>query len=291
MFELEYLYEQLKTQTTEAEYVSVLNTVTESSYNTVEADNVVLETMRAIEEASKDGKLSLIKKLKTNIASAENILSKNKEAALKCKPIGLEYKDFQNFMSESEIKSLHKKTIAYLNKFDPSKASEEALKKYITDSNNNVQYREMSRIFGNGKERFTIGEIVVTKKFDKEITKDDISSAVKYLENYSAIITKIQKEYTDNDKEYGEYVHKTGLATPRTNLDIDKLRKNASNHKRALIAIANATYYQMMIQKMKKEFSQAKRIVVKAANYNPRNLKESTEIQNYIDAMYDFHEM
>ena len=41
---------------------------------------------------------------------------------------------------------------------------------------------------------------------------------------------------------------------------------------------------------MQKEANQAKRIVVKAANYNPRNLKESVIVQDYIDSMYDFYE-
>ena len=292
MYELEYLYEQLKIKTTESQYINVLDSVSESCYDTIEADNAVQNIILSIEEASREGKLNLFEKFKTNIASAEKILSQYKEDALKCKPIGLEYKDFMWFATDEQIKSSYKKALTYLNKFNPDKASEDELKKYIMDSNNNVQYKEISKIFGDGKERFSTGEIVITKKSNKEITKDDISKAVKYLDTYTETIKKIQKDKTDNDLEYSNYVRKdSGLATIKTNLEINKLRKNAANHKRALIAIADQTYYAFMIWKLRVEFSQAKRIVVKAANYNPRNLKESAIVQNYIDAMYDFYEM
>lgn len=291
MYELDYLYEQLKTKTLESEYIRVLDSISESCYDTVEANNAILETVQMIEEASKKGKLNFFEKLKTNIASAEKVLSKYKDDALKVKPIGLEYKDFNTFVSDDYIKSAHKKAIAYLNKFNPEKASEEELKKYIMDSNNNVQYKEMTKMFGNGKEKFWYKEVIITKTADKELTKSDISNAVKYLQSYTDIINKIQKDQVDNDNEYGEYVASTGMITNRTNSDIDKLRKNAAGHKRALIAIADQTYYAMMIWKLRNEFNQTKHIVVKAANYNPRNLKESANIQFYIDAMIDFNEM
>lgn len=290
MFKLDYLYEQLKTKTVESQYVNILNAVTESCFDSTDIDHSILETMESIEEVSREGRLNVFDKLKTSVSSAEKILSKNKEAALKAKPIGLVYKGFNVFVSEEIIKARYKKALSYLNKFDPSKASESELKNYIKDSANNVQYKEISKIFGDGKERFSMNEIIVAKSSDKELTKTDISDAVKFLSTYSDKVKKLQKEQADNNKEYGDYVQKTGLITAKTNSDIGKLRKDAANHKRALIAIADQTYYVWMVQRMKKEANQAKQIVVKAANYNPRNLKESAIVQDYIDAMYDFYE-
>lgn len=289
MYEVELLYEQLKRQTVEESYINVLNTVTEGAYDIHEIDSTILETVKMIEEASNNKLSGAFKRFKTNLATAEKILDQNKDAALKCKPIGLEYKDFKEFVSDDHIKGLHKKALSYLNKFDPSKASEEQLKQYITDSSNNVQYNEFSKIFGNGKERFNIYDIVISKKSDKELSKADISNAVKYLQGYSKEISKIQADRIANDTEYTNYVRSTGLITNKTKGDIEKLRKSAANHKRALIAIVDSTYYQMMLQKMMQEFNQAKHIVVKAANYNPRNLKESFDIQFYIDSMNDFN--
>ena len=200
------------------------------------------------------------------------------------------YKGFKVFVSEEVVKSRYKKALSYLNKFDPSKASEDELKKYIMDSSNNVQYNEISRIFGDGKERFSMSEIIIAKSSDKELTKTDISDAVKFLSTYSDKVKKLQKEQADNSKEYGDYARHGGLATTNTSSELGKLRQNAANHKRALIAIADQTYYAWMVQRMQKEASQAKQIVVKAANYNPRNLKESAIVQDYIDAICDFNE-
>ena len=291
MFELEYLYEQLKTQVTESMYIDVLNSVViEGCYDNIEADKNVLETMYMIEEAAGKGRYNLIKRLKTNISSAEKVLAANKDAALKCNPIGLTYKKYMEFMSDDEIKSLHKKMINYLNKFDPSKASEEQCKEYIKDSSNNVQYKEISKIFGNGKERYKLQDVFITKEFDKDITKDDISKAVKYLQICETELKKIQNDMIQNDKEYTEFVRKDGLMTANTKGDINKLRKQAFGHKRALIAIADSTYYQAMILKKRFEIDQAKHIVAKAAHYNPKNLKESAVIQLYIDSLYELND-
>lgn len=291
MFELEYLYEQLKRQTVEQNYINTLNTVLESSYDTSVCDNAINETMILMEEVSKKKDLGLLKTLKTYFSTAEKILSANKDAALKCKPYGLNYEKFKTFMSDEEIKSMHKKALSYLNKFDPSKASEEELKKYIMDSMNNVQYKEIVKIFGKGKESFMYRDMVVTKTTSKELNKNDISASVKYLETFTDKYKKLQKEFRDTDNEYGDYVKKTGLATAKTNhKNIEKLRQNAMNHKKALINITDCTFFNMYSCKLQLEFQQAKRVVVKAANHNPRNLKESAKIQMYIDAMYDFHE-
>ena len=290
MYKLEYLHEQLKYQTNQLMFVDKLNSISESCYDDTDLIDAVSETMQSIEEVSREGRLNLVDKLKTNIASADKILSKNKEAALKVKPIGLSYNDYMTFLSDEEIKNLYKKAIAYFNKFNPDKASEEELRSFILDSNNNVQYKEVSKIFGKGKETWTVKDIIITNKSNKDITKEDISKAVKFLENYDQHLKKLQKDFNDMNNEYINYVRNGGLVSSNTKGDIAKLRKNAMNHKVSLVSIADSTYYTMLIEKARLEFNQAKRIVVKAANYNPRNLKESYKIQDYIDALYDFHE-
>lgn len=289
MYEVELLYEQLKRQTVEQSYMNVLNTITEGAYDISEVDNSILETVKMIEEASNNKLGDLFKRFKTNRATAEKILSQHKDAALKVKPIGLEYKDFKEFVSDKEIKSLHKKAIDYINKFNPSKASEEDLKSYILAASNNVYYNEICKIFGNGEVRFNMTDVVVTKKNNKELSKADISNAIKYLQNYDKEISKIRNEEMSASTEYSNHVKSSGLITDNIKGDIEKLRNSATNHKRTEIAIADSFYYQMMIQKMSQEFNQAKHIVVKAANYNPRNLKESFDIQFYIDSMNDFN--
>lgn len=290
MYEVEYLYEQLKRQIVEQSYINVLNTVTESTYDIDQVEQSISETVKMIEEASNKKLQNLFDKFKASFATAEKIIKNYKDSALKCDPARLEYKNYKVFMSDVEISNLHKKAIAYLNKFDPSKASESECKKYIMDSQNNVQYKEISKIFGDGKEIFDINKIVVTKTHDKEISKKDISEAVKYLEEHEKRVKKFFEDQMKMNNDYTNYVrHNSGLATTSTKGDIEKLRKNALNHKISLINIADSTYYAFIQFKMNQEFAQNKHIVVKAASYKA-NVKEAASFQDYIDAMYEFYE-
>ena len=104
------------------------------------------------------------------------------------------------------------------------------------------------------------------------------------------MIKNLQDQKNKIDSEFTEYVRSNGLINVKTNTDIDKLRKNAAGHKKALAYIANNSYFITMIQKYTQELDQYKRIVIKAANYNPRNLKESYAIQDYIDSACAFNE-
>lgn len=290
MFELEYLYEQLKSQTNQQQYIECLNTVMESAYDIKESTDDIQETMQAIDEAAKKKGFGRLNALKAKITSTQKVLEKYKDKALKVNPIGLTYGGFKTFKSDSEINKLHEQAIKYLNSFNPDKATEEQLKTYINDSNNNVQYYKISEIFGNGKKTYKIKDIIISKTEDKNISKSDIANAIKGIESGDKKLKAVQDEQRKNDKEYGDYVRSNGFVSATTKGSIDKLRKNAASHKRALIAIADSTYYTMIIQKYTQELEQYKRIVVKAANYNPRNLKESYMIQDYIDSAYAFIE-
>lgn len=290
MFELEYLYEQLKCQTAEQIYIECMSTMSESAYDTIGIKDKINETMQLIEEASKSKGFGKINALKAKIASVEKILTKYKDKALSVNPIGLEYKGYKTFMTDAEIKALHTKAIAYLNSFNPSKASEDQCKKYIQDSSSNIQYHKISEIFGKGQRQYNIKDIIVTKQADKSISKADVSSAVKNIQSADKMLKNAQNEQKKNSEEYSKYVKSTGLISNNTNQNIDKLRKSAAGHKAALINIADTTYFSMLIQKYTQELEQYKRIIVKAANYNPRNIKESYKIQDYIDASYEFLE-
>ena len=292
MYELEYLYESLKKQSLDYQYTCKLDSLSESAYDTVELEDAISKTVKMISEAADKSKLKLLDKLRIRFAKADKILSTYKDKALKTNPVGLVYGDYITFKSDSDIKKLHTEAIKYLNTFNPDKASEAECKKYILDSQNNIQYKKINQIFGNGKQQFKIQDIVTAKESDKELKKSDISDAIKYIENYEEKIKSVQNEYKKVSDDYTKYVrNNSGFPTTNTSSDLDKLRKNSLNHKAALINIADTTYYQMLITKYSMEFDQAKKIIAKAANYNPRNLKESYMIQDYIDSMYEFMDM
>lgn len=289
MFELVYLYEQLKTDTIKQDYIDQLNVISESAYDNIEVGIAINETMEAIDEAAKKNGFGKINALKAKIMSTQKVLDKCKDKALKFNPIGLTYSGYKTFKSDADIKKLYDQAIKYLNSFNPNKATEEQLKKYIQDAVNNVQLVKISEIFGNGKTKFQVKDIVVTKIEDKNISKNDISAAIKEIESGDKKLKFAQAEQKKRREEYVAYARNGGLIT-NDNTSIDKLKKNSANYKRSLIDIANTTYFQMFIQKYTQELEQCKRIVVKAASYNPRNLKESYEIQDYIDYIYAFNE-
>lgn len=289
MYELEYLYEQLKMQMTEYDLICSTNSVNESAYDIYEPMESINETMQLIEEAAKKKGFGKLNALKSKITSTQKVLNKYKDKASKVNPIGLQYSGYKNFVSDSDIKKKYDAMLKYLNTFNPDKAGEEELKKYINDSANNIQYYKMSEIFGGAKQ-FKMADVIVAKTFDKEIKKSDISNAIKAIETADKKLKDIQEQQRKSAEEYTNYVRNTGLLTDKTSKDLNKLRNNAKNHKRALIAIADATYFDAMIRKYSQELDQYKRIVIKAANYNPRNLKESYDVQDYIDSMCSFYE-
>ena len=164
MYELEYLYESLKSQSLEFQYICKLDSLFESSYDVVDAENAISETVKMIFEEADKSKLKLFDRLKLRFSKIDKILSTYKEPALKVNPVGLIYKDFCVFTPDSEIKKMYDSAIKYLNSFNPDKASEDECRKYITDSQNNVQYKKIMSIFGNGKSKFSGEEIIVKKK-------------------------------------------------------------------------------------------------------------------------------
>ena len=291
MYELEYLYEQLKTKMNEETYLVTLNSVSESCYDICEAQREVDKTLKAIEEASNKNKFTKLDKLRGNFTKVDTILNKHKDAALKCKPIGLQYKDFKIFYSDGELKSRVDKAIKYLESFDVNKASEEALKKYIEDSNKNVQFNEVGKILGLNNPKYGLASYSVIKSTkDKEITKGDIADAIKFIENKDKVIKKVTDEVSKTHNEYVDWLRaNNAIPTSKKDNDIEKLRRNALNHQKSLLNIARNSYLEIITQKYNTQLNQCKQIVVKAANYNPRNLKESYKIQDYIDAMYEFN--
>ena len=277
MYELEYLYEQLKTQ--------------EIIYRFSNADEVcnnLLETVESIQEASNNKLLSFVNKLKTDFAKSEKVLANNKEAALKCDPDGLIYKEYKNFISDSEIEKMYKSALNHVNKLiDISKASEEELKDFIKNTDRE-HLLGLAKFFGAKDERhINMKKAVVKSESDKEITKADIKESIKLIETSKSTIDKYLVIIGNFDDKIGNSI---GTKPDKSSSQIDKLRYNAKANKDFLKYMVDEYYYSMLIAKVKQQTKQAKHIVVKAANFNPENIKESMVYQDYLDAMNDFEE-
>lgn len=271
MYKLEYLYEQLKLQTTREVYVTTLNSVSESSYNVSEAKQEVRDTMDEIEEATKKKKAKLLDKRRSGVVTAKKLLSKFKATSKKAKPYGLSHREFMTFQTDEKIKKLHENAVNYLNQFNPATASDVEVKLFISDIADNVQYKALCTIFGEGNAKCSVKDCAVVKKESKELSKQDIEEAIAYLENLSE---DDNAKYVITREAYNTY----GLSDER---------RMAANYKTALLAIADAKYYELMSQKLTLEFAQASQVLQKSALHNPRDLRGSKEIHDYIDFLYE----
>lgn len=271
MYKSVYLYEQLKHQTVKENYISTLNAVTESVHDVSEVKQDINDTMKSIEEETNKKSMKLFDKRRSGVVTAKKLLSKYKSTSKSSKPYGLVHKEYKTFKTDDDIKRLHENAIKYLDQFNPATASDVEVKLFISDISDNAQYKALCTIFGEGNEKCSVRDCAVAKKETKELTKNDIEEAVAYLENF----TENNDKYNIIRESYDTY----GLS---------KERKIAANYKTALIGIADAKYYELMTEKLTLEFAQAAQIMQKASCHNPRNLKESKEVQEYIDFLYKY---
>ena len=268
MFNLVYLYEQLKYQTAVDQYMTAINVYTESTCDTSKAKDDIHKTMKSVKEESEKCEAKLFDKRKKGVVTAKKLLSKFKATRQK-KPYGLIHKEYTTFKSDEEIKKLHETAVRYLDTFNPVTASDTEVKLFISDIESNKQYKDICTIFGEGK--CSSKEAVTKKKETKELEVKDIEEAVAYMENFTEDCAKyhITRESVDT---YG----------------MDSERKAAANYKTALLGIADEKYYNMMSQKLTLEFAQASQVLTESMHYDPRNIKDSRALMDEIAFMYEY---
>ena len=275
MYELEYLYEQLKYLTVREMYISELNAVTESTYNEAEAKRNVHDTITDIAKATEIKKTNLLDKRRNGVITAKKLLSKYKATSETAKPYGLTHKEQTTFKSDEDIKKLHENAVKYIEQFNPLTASDIEVKLYNSDIMDNIQCKALDTIFGEGNAKKCVKDCAIAKKEGcKEMTKEDIKKAVNFMESFS------------ENEDRSKYVLPVREAV--NTYGISKDRQIAANYKRALLGIADAKFYELMSEKLTLEFAQASQIITKAAHHNPRNLRESKEVQDYIDFLYEY---
>lgn len=269
MYNLVYLYEQLKYQTVADQYMTALNEHTEAACDTSKSKDDIHKTMKSVEEESQKCEMKLFDKRRKGVVTAKKLLSKWK-ATKKKKPYGLHHREFATFKSDEDIKKLHETAVKYLDQFNPVTASGTEVKLFMSDIESNKQYKDLCTIFGENS-KTSLKDRLTVKKEDKELTVKDIDDAEAYMENFTEDCSKyhITRESVNT---YG----------------MDSERKAAANYKTALLAIADEKYYDMMSQKISLEFAQASQVLTESMYYDPRNIKESRVIVDEIDFLYRY---
>ena len=249
MYELEYLYEQLKTQ----EIIYRFS-------NTNEACNSILETVELLKEASNNSLLSFVNKLKTDFTKSEKILINHKQTALNCDPDGLIYNDFKVFISDSEIEKMYKSALKYVEGLiNINKASEDELKDFLKKVDKD-HLLGLAKFFGAKDEKhFNMNKAVVKSIGTKEITKNDIKESIKFIETSKSTVDKYLVIIGNFDDKIGNSI---GTKPDKSLPQVEKLRYNAKVNKDFLKYMVDEYYYSMLIAKVKQQNKQAKHIVV-----------------------------
>ena len=272
MYTLELLYEQLKFNMTEHRQMDRYNkAVSESVCDVTEAKLNVKKTLKDFQDEAKTRRNHLVNKLKRREKITTRILKSHSESALACKPLGLIYKGYKEFITIDDAKKMYSEGCDKLDQYNPNTKSEEMLISY----NNIFKDNEYDQLLGCYGTQYTVlvpGSNVIINEKDKELTKKDISEAVSFLESFSETVDKITCGNTNDDL----------IITGFSNI----LKENAIIKKIALTEMNSCMYYTTVCSLLEMQYEQAAHIMIKASSYDPRNLKESKLIQEMIDSEF-----
>lgn len=269
MYSLEILYEQLKLQLVESVYMNKYNSINEDACDVTEAKLDIKNKLKDIEKEARKRRNGLMNKLKYRHKIATRILKGHKESALACRPIGLNYKDYKTFIANEDCKEMLRKGTECLCKFNPDLIPNTSLTQHLLKDSD---YKQLLECYCVTRSVLVPGSNVVVNTEDKELTKHDIAEAVAFLESFEEMVDRIPCGEVNDDL--------TIMGTSNI------LRENATYKKFALNELNSCMYYTTICSKLDMQFEQAAHIVIKAATYNPRNLRESAVIQEMIDSEF-----
>lgn len=273
MYTLEHLYEQLKFNMAEYNQMDRYNkAVSESVCDITEAKLNVKKSLKDFQDEAKTRRNHLVNKLKRREKITTRILKSHSESALACKPIGLMYNGYKEFISIDDAKKMYSEGCEKLDQFNPDTKSEEMLVSYNNIFKDN-EYNQLLGCYGSQCTVLVPGSNVVINEKDKELTKKDISEAVSFLEFFDETI---------NNKITCGNINDDLIITGFSNI----LRENATIKKIALTEMNSCMYYTTVCSLLEMQYRQAAHVMIKASSYDPRNLKESRLIQEMIDSEF-----
>ena len=228
----------------------------------------IMEGVKILEEISVK-----LPKIKIKLTKDNNdYLNKYEKKALENNPIGLNMKKFY-IPKDKYIKTClaESKKVSKLNI-----TSKSEIDKYMTD------FAKKNDITPGAQNMHVVFDI----KKNYSITKKDIQNAIKILKNAEKQIKYIESE----SKKRQEYT-KSKLSAIDNN---DKLSKEEKNNEKLRLQLSNTFWGAGMIT-MNNQITimqkQSRKILVKAAKHNPRNIKESNlyleEVETLLEEQFD----
>ncbi len=225
-----------------------------------------------LEEASK-----LSQSLESKLRSSKALLKKYKEPALACNPVGLHIKTSLNSIKKQykEVIKIWEDAAKYYEKQESvakSEGNQYDVKNNIYKYWNNTYKKYRDTVKSNP---ITSEDIAISKQLIKEACnwlKNDFGSTYRTDQTYS-------KRSADNLKTYDKF--------SKTDNKSERIAFNYKNLCTTNIMTYNHYYANML-------YGQYKKILVAAANYNPRNIKESNLMIDeffMVNDIYDYYDI
>ena len=232
------------------------------------SNEYIMESIKILEEIS-----IKLPKIKIKLTKDNNdYLNKYEKKALENNPIGLSMKVF--YIPKNKYVKTCLEESKKVSKINITSKSE--MNKYMADF---AKKNDITPGTPNMHVAFDI-------KKNYSITKKDIQNAIKILKNAEKQIKYIESE----SKKRQEYT-KSKLSAIDNN---DKLSKEEKNNEKLRLQLSNTFWCAGMIT-MNNQITimqkQSRKILVKAAKHNPRNIKESNlyleEVETLLEEQFD----
>lgn len=255
------------------------------------------DVQNTVKKASKDcaTKITAMDNLKAKIfQSNTQYLELYKEKAKDTNPTGLVFTNYR--YSKLDIVKKNAERAMELIKQKETEAKKlsdiPSIKGWINDNitNNGLYNTIFSILYSNPKGKKDLNTFLDIQS-KHQVSKSDVYRAIRNLESCKEDIDELEKFYKDMDIEYKtklDYYDK-GIISGTLDSNMEEYYQTVEANCIALKRIASNEVYRIYMKLYKINQKTDKVILRKVANYNPRNIKESVELQDEIDLEYELN--
>lgn len=250
-----------------------------------------------VKKASKDcaTKITAMDNLKAKIfQSNTQYLELYKEKAKDTNPTGLVLTNYR-YSKLDIVKKNAERTMELIKQkeTETKKLSDiPSIKGWINDNitNNGLYNTIFSILYSNPKGKKDLNTFLDIQS-KHQVSKSDVYRAIRNLESCKEDIDELEKFYKDMDIEYKTKLdsYDKGIISGTLDSNMEEYYQTVEANCIALKRIASNEVYRIYMKLYKINQKTDKVILRKVANYNPRNIKESAELQDEIDLEYELN--
>lgn len=167
-----------------------------------------------------------------------------------------------------------------------------SIKGWINDNitNNGLYNAIFSILYSNPKGKKDLNTFLDIQS-KHQVSKSDVYRSIRNLESCKEDIDELEKFYKDMDIEYKTKLdsYDNGIVSGTLDSNMEEYYQTVEANCIALKRIASNEVYRIYMKLYKINQKTDKVILRKVANYNPRNIKESAELQDEIDLEYELN--